>query len=235
MKREEQKYMMPKHSNELGIFNWKIDLGHGGMWGDKYTTPARKGKRSPDWHNGVYYEGVGNRDFFSRIMDIIHTLELPLRVSALMYSEMDIPLSVRTETLNTLWKYDKTVRGISIHSNGGGGSGLSGFTSIGETESDDMCEVWYNENRILFPDEYFYTRTRVDGDQDIEKNFWILVESYCPIFLVELLFMDNKKDYDKLHIQEIRWKLALGIVNTMLVYENKPRIEWSTLKLKMGL
>lgn len=199
---------------------WLFDAGHGGMIDGKYQT---RGKCSPDWKpHGVYFEGVGNRNFVKNIMVVLK--KLGINCVQPVDTEQDIPLRERTRIYNEMYQKNKTIRGISIHSNGGGGQGMVVFTSEGQTESDKMATAWYTEAKKLFPDVHFYEDKR-DKDPDREENFWVLKETNFPIFLTENFFMDHINDYMKLWDEVVRRKVELAHVNGILNYEGLQPID----------
>lgn len=169
-----------------------FDAGHGGMIGGNYTTP---GKRSPNWCNGVLYEGMFNRWIVNKIIYRLDMEGIPyFHVSPEYY---DVPLSTRVRRANKIYR-DTGGKSylFSVHSNAGGGTGFEAFTSVGQTMSDLVAtsfleaieEEFCYEFKMRF--DYFS-----DGDKDKERNYDILYKTVCPALLVELLFMDSKNDY----------------------------------------
>lgn len=197
----------------MGKYTWLLDAGHGGIINNEYQT---SGKRSPNWHKGVYYEGVGNRDFVKRILKGLE--RFPVKCIPLHWTQEDVPLAQRTAIVNDLYKYNKSIRLISIHSNAGGGTGFEVFTSVGESESDLIATVYAEETQKLFPNIKFRSDWD-DKDPDKEANFWVLTKSHCPAILTENLFMDNEHDYNLLWDKKIRDKIALIHIHTILRYE----------------
>ena len=71
-------------------YTWLLDAGHSGLLGGVYSTP---GKRSPKWEDGVYYEGVGNRDFVRHLKKELDYLGI---ASIIPYdTELDLDLNLR--------------------------------------------------------------------------------------------------------------------------------------------
>lgn len=197
----------------MGKYTWALSAGHGGIIDGVYQTA---GKRSPNWEKGVYYEGVGNRDFIKRILKGLE--RFPVKAFPLHWTQEDVPLDRKSAMVNDLYKYNKTIRLFEIHSNAGGGSGFEVFTSIGETESDKIATLYAEAVKELFPNENLRTDLR-DGDLDKEANFWMLTKTHCPAILTENFFMDNKEDYEKLWDEDIRNRIALVHIHTILRYE----------------
>lgn len=107
---------------------------------------------------------------------------------------------------------------VSIHVNAAGGDGKwkkaggwCAFTTKGKTKSDIAAECLYEEAEINLKDyetimkvgktKGVYTelqrpfRTdKVDGDKDLEQNFYVIYHTKCPAVLVENLFQDNRQD-----------------------------------------
>jgi len=197
----------------MGKYTWLLDAGHGGIINNKYQT---SGKRSPNWDKGVYFEGVGNRDLIKRILKGLE--RFPVKCVPLHWTQEDVPLSRRSAMINDMYRYNRTIRVMSIHSNAGGGTGFEVFTSPDESESDVIATVYAEEAKLLFPDVAFRSDWD-DGDPDKEANFWMLTKTHCPSILTENLFMDNRNDYDMLWDQRVRDKIALIHIHTILKYE----------------
>lgn len=199
----------------MSKYTWLLDAGHGGLINGIYQTP---GKRSPEWELGVYYEGVGNRDFVQRILQ--KAKHHNLTVIDPYPTDKDIPLKKRTNIINKLHKENNNVIVISIHSNAGGGSGFEIFTSPGNSPSDKVATVFYEEISKKFP-KVKMRPDWSDGDPDKEANFWILTKTYCPAILTENLFMDNKIDYQMLFNNEARDKIAQAHLNAIIRFERE--------------
>lgn len=198
----------------MSKFLWLLGAGHGGMIDGKYQTA---GKRSPKWDKGVYYEGVGNRDFVKRILKELRYLQIECLNP--YDTEIDVPLRERVAIINALFKYNKRIRFISVHSNAGGGTGFSIYTSRGRTKSDQMATMYYEEITKIFPNIRFRSDFHSDGDADKERDFYMLSKTNCPAILSENLFMDHKGDYEKLFDPNVRYGIVLAHVNTILRVE----------------
>ena len=166
-----------------------IENGHGGLVGGVYQTA---GKQSPDFGNGILFEGVSNRTIAKKVLalckkDGINAVEL-------VPENHDISLGERVRRAN---KYNpaNTIL-VSLHSNAATDEKASGweiFTSVGKTKSDDIATVIFDEMKKAFPDAKFRTET-ADGDPDKEIDFFLIKKSACPAVLIENFFMTNKKD-----------------------------------------
>ena len=97
---------------------------------------------------------------------------------------------------------------LSLHSDAftkESANGWSAFTYYGETKSDKVATILYEEAkkaRLKLRTDFS------DGDPDKEANFYILRKTNCPAVLIENLFMTNKKDYQFLMSEKGQNKLA---------------------------
>lgn len=163
-----------------------LDNGHG-----KETA----GKRSPVWPDGSQlFEWEFNRDIVRRIAGKLQADGIPYRV--LVPEENDVSLTERARRAN---EYAKEFNGkayvLSIHANAGGGTGWEVYTSPGQTPSDAIATVFFEEaGREFVPDGWRMRSGYSDGDPDKEANFAILTKTTCPAVLTENFFMDTEKD-----------------------------------------
>ena len=165
------------------------------------------GKRSPKWEDGTQlFEYEFNRDIVNRIAEKLQKLNISHFI--LVPEEKDISL---TERVNRANKINKQYRNkcflISIHANAGGGTGWEVWTSIGQTKSDDIATIMWQEMKTEFPSEKMRV-DMADGDVDKEKNFTILYETKCPAILTENFFMDTEKDCKLIMSNTGRQKIA---------------------------
>lgn len=193
-----------------------IDNGHGGVIDG---VPQTAGKRSPDFGQGIIYEGVSNRRLALKVKKDLENLCIDC---ILLVPEIeDISLQKRVERVNKicLEKRNSTEKTqfilISIHSDAftnETANGWSCYTSKGETKSDKAATILYkyakNEGLKLRED---YS----DKDPDKEKDFYLLKNTACPAVLIENLFMTNKEDYKTLLSKEGQEKLTRVIVNSI--------------------
>jgi len=168
-----------------------LDPGHGGILGGQYQTV---GKRSPVWSDGkVLYEGEFNRAIAERIEKWAPFFDV--ECFNIVKEQQDIPLALRVERANgykNVFPGDKCIY-VSIHSNAGGGSGIEVFTSIGQTESDEIATIFLKSLNHMFPTVRLRT-DESDGDPDKEENYYVLRETMMPAVLTENFFMDNEKE-----------------------------------------
>jgi N-acetylmuramoyl-L-alanine amidase len=150
------------------------------------------GKRSPEWKDGTQlFEWEFNRDVVRRIESKLIVKSIPYKI--LVREARDVKLSLRADRANAIYAENKKAFLISVHGNAGGGQGWEVWTSPGQTESDKIATLIYNEARVLLPD--FKMRTDMsDGDVDKESEFYILTKTKCPAVLTENLFYDNEKE-----------------------------------------
>jgi N-acetylmuramoyl-L-alanine amidase len=170
-----------------------LDNGHAGMIGGKYETP---GKRSPNWEKGILYEGMFNRWFVNRLIEKMDREGLKYYHASPELT--DVPLSERVERSNRIHKSNKDTFLLSIHANAGGGKGIEGFTSVGETKSDAIGEMILKQIEKDFKNVSVMRFDLSDGDRDKESNFYVLRNTNCHAFLLECGFMDEISDYNKL-------------------------------------
>ena len=177
-----------------------LDNGHG-----KETA----GKRSPVWSDGSQlFEWEFNRDIVRRIAEKLQADGIPYRV--LVPEENDVSLTERARRAN---EYAKEFNGkayvLSIHANAGGGTGWEVYTSPGQTASDAIATVFFEEaGREFVPDGWRMRSDYSDGDPDKEANFAILTKTTCPAILTENFFMDTEKDCRFIMSEDGRERIA---------------------------
>ena len=196
-----------KESNYL----WLFDNGHGGVIDGKYQTA---GKRSPVWEDGSQLlEGVFNRAIVKRLMK--SCIDAGIDCINLVDTEEEISLRKRTDKANDIYRQQRDKGGkpciyVSIHANGFGKEEAHGwcvYTSVGETKSDKIAEILFNNAQEEFPDHKMRKDTR-DGDSDQESNFWVLRKTVMPAILSENFFMTNRRESAILLSEEGRDRIA---------------------------
>lgn len=189
-------------------FLFVIDNGHGGVING---VPQTAGKRSPDFGDGVLYEGVSNRRIAAKVIEGLR--EACLNVRELVPELEDISLRTRANRVNALARYNNVIL-ISIHSDAfhkESARGWSAWTYYGDTKSDKVATVLYKhakKARLKVREDWS------DGDPDKEANFYILRRTNCAAVLVENLFMTNEKDYKTLKSEKGQDKLAKVIIES---------------------
>lgn len=159
------------------------------------------GKRSPD---GVFREYRWCRDFVKLLKSKLEYWGY--KVIELVPEEEDISLSARVNRANEIYTLHNNCILISIHNNAAGdgskwynATGWEAWTSEGNTRSDKLAEIFYEEAEL----KGLKTRKDLsDMDADKEANFTILTKTKCPAVLTENMFMDSKKDLEFLNSED---------------------------------
>ena len=192
-----------------------MDNGHG------ENTP---GKRSPD---GEFREYLYTREVAQEVQREL--VKMGIECELLVRESLDVPLSERVRRVNEYCKrYGvKNVVLLSIHVNAAGdgskwmaGRGFEVYTSPGNTKSDTLAELVYDEAKVRMPGMKMRTDL-TDGDHDKEARFTMLTQTKCPAALIENFFMDNKEDLDYLQSREGREAIVKTIVNAAIRYADK--------------
>lgn len=170
-----------------------FDNGHGGMINGEYQTP---GKRSPEWEQGILFEGMFNRWVVNRLIEKMDREGLAYYHASPEIT--DTHLGTRVFVANNIYSRNKKTYFLSIHANAGGGKGIEGFTSPGTTKSDIIAELMLKNLEEDLEGSQVMRFDLSDGDRDKESRFKVLTGTNCPSFLLECGFMDNKEDYFKL-------------------------------------
>lgn len=168
-----------------------LDNGHG------IDTP---GKRSPVWSNGTQlFEWKFNRDIVDYIIQYLQVANISY--VKLVEETQDISLKDRVDRINSIFKEYKDkykIYLISVHGNAADNAptanGIEVFTSIGETKSDIIAEVFYEKLKNLG----WKMRPNRSNKGGKEENFYILKNSYCPAVLTENGFYTNEEECKKM-------------------------------------
>lgn len=177
------------------------------------------GKRSPIWPDKTQlFEWEFNRDIVKRIHSKLKDLGIESKI--LVPESEDVSLTKRVRRVNEIYSNRKDSILISVHANAGGGSGIECFTSVGETRSDRIADLFYDAARETFPDVKMRC-DYADGDADKESNFTIIKNTYCPAILTENFFMDKYEDCQLLLSDNGREKIADMHVLTIKKYINE--------------
>lgn len=224
-----------------------LDAGHGGLVNGKYVTA---GKRSPKFDDGKQlYEGVNNREIVNMLITALQAEDIDC--IDIVASQNDISLPTRVERANKLHKIkpclyvsihsdagsytyiDKqcTVRyDKSKHSNvtvfyykeeWHEASGISVYTSKGQTKSDELATLVIDELQDNFGNSVKWRTDSSDHDEDKEENFYVLKNTNCPAILCELGFHTNKEEATKMLTIEWKNKIVLSLVYAIKKYINK--------------
>ena len=181
-----------------------LDAGHG------IDTP---GKRSPIWSNNTQlFEWKFNRDIVDSIIGYLQVANISY--VKLIEESQDISLKERVDRINTICKENKDkykVYLISIHGNAADNAptanGIEVFTSIGETKSDTIAEVFYSKLKNLG----WKMRPNRSNKGGKEENFYILKNSHCPAVLTENGFYTNEEECKKM--LEFYWQKQIALAH----------------------
>lgn len=181
-----------------------LDAGHG------IDTP---GKRSPIWSNNTQlFEWKFNRDVVDSIIGYLQVANISY--VKLIEESQDISLKERVDRINAIYKENKDkykVYLISIHGNAADNAptanGIEVFTSIGETKSDTIAEVFYSKLKNLG----WKMRPNRSNKGGKEENFYILKNSHCPAVLTENGFYTNEEECKKM--LEFYWQKEIALAH----------------------
>jgi len=176
-----------------------LDNGHG------KDTPGKRSPKGMLSDNVAFHEFEFNRDIVSRLIYLLDASQIDFY--ELVPEINDISLPERCRRANAISEKHSGSFLISIHANAGGGTGWEVFTSVGETQSDKIADIFYQEAEKAFP-EFRMRKDLADGDFDKEAHFYILKNTICPAILTENFFMDHEKDLAFLITDEGRQRIA---------------------------
>tara|TARA_R110000787_G_scaffold44174_4_gene108402 strand:+ start:311 stop:970 length:660 start_codon:yes stop_codon:yes gene_type:complete len=200
---------------------WILDNGHGGIIDGVYQTA---GKRSPIWDDGSQlFEGEFNRAIVDRVSKYCD--DNNIEYVNLVNTQEDVSLSTRVKMANELYREsDKPCIYVSVHANGFSDESANGwevYTSPGETQSDHIATVLYEQVEKEFPN-YKMRRDTSDGDVDKESNFYVLVNTAMPAILSENFFMTNERECKTLLLsEEGRDRIAKAHIEMIKKIENE--------------
>ena len=181
-----------------------LDAGHG------IDTP---GKRSPVWSNGTQlFEWKFNRNIVDYIIGYLEVANISY--VKLIEESQDIPLKERVDRINSIFKEYKDkykIYLVSIHGNAADNAptanGIEVFTSIGETKSDTIAEVFYSKLKNLG----WKMRPNRSNKGGKEENFYILKNSHCPAVLTENGFYTNEEECKKM--LDFYWQKEIALAH----------------------
>lgn len=180
------------------------------------------GKQSPD---GGFREYAYSREIINLIKPILEERGYIVYVDILQNlvpTPQKIELQNRVSIVNKICaKYGtNNCLYVPIHVNAAGSDGewknaggWCAFTTKGKTKSDIAAECLYDEARTELKDyekimvngikkgiyskhQQPYRTDKIDGDMDLESNFYVIYHTKCPAVLTENLFQDNPEDVD---------------------------------------
>lgn len=186
---------------------WLIDAGHGGMIEGVYQT---SGKQYTHDDGTTIYEGEFNRKVRMKLSDLLD--EACIDYIYVNTGNDDMPLNERTDIANKYHNQFGNCIYLSLHGNGGGGSGFEVYTTKGNTYSDKVAEIWIDKMVLEFPGE------KNRGHK--EANFYVIKRTDCPAVLVENFFMDTYEDCLLMLSEEGQNKMANALYQMILHIEN---------------
>lgn len=209
----------------MSKFVWLIDPGHGGEIDGVYQTSPNFDKNDPStWHKSYYHkdedlviwEGVFNRAVARKLIRLLVAEDIECKLIA--HGEEDIPLYKRVQYADELQALHGRCVYVSIHGNAGGGHGHEIYTSVGQTKSDKIAEVFIKHMEKEFP-EQTSRKDLTDGDSDKEAQFYVLRKTDCPAILTENFFMDDPEDAKLMISEEGQSRVAKAHFNAILDIE----------------
>jgi N-acetylmuramoyl-L-alanine amidase len=169
-----------------------LECGHGGMINGVYQCVA-VGKQYTFEDGFTVYEGVVNRQIARRLAHKLTAASIP-HIDFNSCDETDMPLRDRTAKINDLYKKDKSLWLLSIHSNAFG-DGIKG-----SSHSPNGCETFIHTlagKRSEYIQSVAERHYKANGHKwrgSKTANFWMLKDTHCPALLVENYFFTNRAD-----------------------------------------
>ncbi len=186
-----------------------IDAGHGGLAFGHYLTP---GKRSPEIGEGVgIFEGEFNRDIAARLADYSEDIE------ALTPGPIRIPLTMRCDYINRIYKREPSLIVLSIHANA-----MDGGWTKHKGHRIFVAQQASQNSRDLAAclDSSFRENISEPTCSTIRKeNFTMLARTRCPAVLVECGFMTNRDEAAYLASETGRYAIATTIINAVAEFD----------------
>ena len=188
----------------MNRIHWQIDAGHGGFIGGEYVTAPAKMHQFEDGF--TVYEGAFNRSVVAKLAYKLGCAGIPF--SLVDNSQNDMTLRRRKQIINQRHEKEgfNTVL-VSVHGNAGGGTGFEVFTTRGETKSDAVATVFFDELKNEFPG----VRMRTDTSLMCRP----------PAILTENLFFDNRHDAEIMMSDEGQTKIAMAHFNAIKSIDNQ--------------
>lgn len=177
------------------------------------------GKQSPD---GSHKEWNWSREMFAEIIPELKALGYA--VMPTNESDKEIGLTVRQRKANEFAKQhpDLIAFLVSLHNDAKGNgtswenaSGISVWTSKGETRSDVFAEIFIQSFIDLIPDVKHRIYSPKKLQRDFEANFTVLMGAKYLAILIECMFQDNRDDVEKLKDTEFRNKVKTCIIEAI--------------------
>jgi N-acetylmuramoyl-L-alanine amidase len=170
-------------------------------------------------------EGVNNRDIARRLIIALESEDI--KCIDIVASTLDVSLKTRVIRANNLAKAKPCVY-ISIHSDAAGdgvnwhpASGMSVYTSVGQTKSDEFAQLVIDELQENFKDSVKWRTDNSDKDEDKEEDFYVLKNTNCPAILCEFGFHTNKEEATKMLTDDWKNKIVVSIIYAIKKFELK--------------
>lgn len=230
----EQKTFTHVDYKQRSAAHFVIVSGHGSMLKGKYQT---SGKQSPTWPDSLkIYEGYSTKLL---AYDLASKLTVAgLDCTIINNYNTDMSLLERVQKVNDLFKFDNRLVLISLHHDAqdarkgdytdfeglkgftststGGATGLTVFTSPGQTESDNFAD-----NYLLPAIKGFLPKlTFRNNGKSKEANFYVLSKSSCPAVLIEFYFMTTWSDCKVIADPTTRNNYTSAISSACINYNN---------------
>lgn len=193
------------------IENVVLDFGHGGIDANgQYTTAPSKMHLYDDGE--VVYEGVLNREIGAHIRRCLEEDGINVICTVDEDDPTDLSLHSRVKIANDL--DPKSTIFVSVHCNASKSHNAGGFeifTSVGDTDSDELASEVRDMARLAVH------RVGMRDRGLKEKNFLVLRETKCTAILIECGFFDFRPDLsnlkDPLFQGDLGSMIYTGIIN----------------------
>jgi len=211
----------------MGKHKYLIDSGHGGVKNGVYVScPNYDPKDQKTWYKmwvhpdgTTIYEGGFNRNVKEKLFVLLD--ENCIDYFDISPGVEDISLEERVMRADNWYKSHKNSIFISIHGNAyeqNKGSGFEVYTSMGQTKSDKIAEIFVKELEKEFPKQVS-RKDLSDGDSDKDANYYVLRKTDCPAILTENFFMSHSKDVKIMLSEEGQCRIANAHFNAIAYIE----------------
>lgn len=200
--------LIVKKGVENKMFKVAIDDGHG------METP---GKRTPPFPDGSV---MRENEFNRRVSQLlaVHLVRCGIDVLMVAPSDVDTPLSVRTDVANKA----KVDFYISIHANA---FGAGGFNSVRGIETFHCSGSVEGEKAARVIHKHLLAGTKLPDRGVKSANFQVLKYTNMPAVLAECAFMTNLEDARLLLTDAYRDECAKELAGGVLEYLGAPFVE----------
>lgn len=98
-------------------------------------------------------------------------------------------------------------------------SGISVYTSKGQTKSDIAASFWIDALEEQFQNTVLWRKDTTDKDEDKEENYYVLTNTNMPAMLGEIGFHTNKNQCLRMMTEEWKDKFVRSLVKACLQYQ----------------